>query len=193
MPQSSITIYQKARISAGLTQEQAAEALSVSLRTVTAWEQREREPTNTTVWQMCEAYGTPWLALEHLKISAEPLGILPDNICVQGLPTAVLALINRATALADDYRRLMTIAEDGVIDDGERTDFSSITDHIQDVIAAGFQVIYARDTGIKKDHPTAGTVRRSVLRQAKNDCRNIIPDSTENASMIFAGKEVSRI
>lgn len=193
MPQSSITIYQKARISAGLTQEQAAEALYVSLRTVTAWEQGEREPSNTTVWQMCQSYGTPWLALEHLKTSAEPLGILPENIQVQGLPTAVLALINRATALADDYRRLMTIAEDGVIDDGERTDFSSITDHIQDVIAAGFQVIYARDAGIKKDHPTAGTVRRSVLRQAKNDCKNIIPDSTENASMIFAGKEVSRV
>ena len=193
MPGNDITIYQKARNAAGLTQEQAAEALYVSLRTLTSWELGQREPTNTTVWQMCEAYGTPWLALEHLKISAEPLGILPDNICVQGLPTAVLALINRATALADDYRRLMTIAEDGVIDDRERTDFSSITDHIQDVIAAGFQVIYARDAGIKKDHPTAGTVRRSVLRQAKNDCRNIIPDSTENASMIFAGKEVSRV
>ena len=37
MPQSIMTIYQKARISAGLTQEQAAEALYVSLRTVTAW------------------------------------------------------------------------------------------------------------------------------------------------------------
>ena len=187
MPQSIMTIYQKARISAGLTQEQAAEALYVSLRTVTAWEQGEREPTNTTVWQMCQSYGTPWLALEHLKISAEPLGILPDNIQVQGLPTAVLALINRATALADDYRRLMRIAEDGVIDETEQPDFSSITDHIQDVIAAGFQVIYATDT--KKDHPTAGTVRRSVHGQATNDCKIIIPESTGNASPTFTGKE----
>ena len=188
MPQSSMTIYQKARISAGLTQEQAAEALYVSLRTVTAWEQGEREPTNTTVWQMCQSYGTPWLALEHLKISAEPLGILPENIQVQGLPTAVLALINRATALADDYRRLMRIAEDGVIDEAEQPDFSSITDHIQDVIAAGFQVIYA--TGTKKDHPTAGTVRRSVHGLAStNDCKIIIPESTGNASPTFAGKE----
>ena len=193
MSENYPTIYQKARKKTCLTQEQAAEALYVSLETIKAWEQGQRTPNNAAVMMMCEAYKTPWLALEHLKISAEPLGILPDNICVQGLPTAVLALINRATALADDYRRLMTIAEDGVIDDGEKTDFSSITDHIQDVIAAGFQVIYARDTGIKKDHPTAGTVRRSVLRQAKNDCKNIIPDSTENASMIFAGKEVSRI
>lgn len=189
MPQNSMTIYQKARISADLTQEQAAEALYVSLRTVTAWEQGEREPSNTTVWQMCQSYGTPWLALEHLKISAEPLGILPENIQVQGLPTAVLALINRATALADDYRRLMRIAEDGVIDETEQPDFSSITDHIQDVIAAGFQVIYARDTDAKKDHPTAGTVRRSVHGQATNDCKIIIPESTGNASPTFAGKE----
>ena len=187
MPQSSMTIYQKARISAGLTQEQAAEALYVSLRTVTAWEQGEREPTNTTVWQMCQSYGTPWLALEHLKISAEPLGILPENIQVQGLPTAVLALINRATALADDYRRLMRIAEDGVIDETEQPDFSSITDHIQDVIAAGFQVIYATDT--KKDHPTAGTVRRSGSQSPANDCKIIIAESTGNASPTFTGKE----
>ena len=187
MPQSSMTIYQKARISAGLTQEQAAEALYVSLRTVTAWEQGEREPTNTTVWQMCQSYGTPWLALEHLKISAEPLGILPENIQVQGLPTAVLALINRATALTDDYRRLMRIAEDGVIDEAEQPDFSSITDHIQDVIAAGFQVIYA--TGTKKDRSTAGTVKRPVRGQATNDCKIIIPESTGNASPTFAGKE----
>ena len=83
MPQSIMTIYQKARISAGLPQEQAAAALYVSLRTVTAWEQGEREPTNTTVWLMGQAYGTPWLALEHLKISAEPLGILPENIQVR--------------------------------------------------------------------------------------------------------------
>ena len=187
MSQNGTTIYQNARISAGLTQEQAAEALYVSLRTVNAWEQGEREPTNTTVFQMCEAYGTPWLALEHLKISAEPLSILPDNIRVQGLPTAVLTLINRATALADDYRRLMTIAEDGIIDETEQPDFSGIADHIQGVIAAGFQVIYATDT--KKDHPTAGTVRRSGSQFPANDCKTIIPKSTENASPTFLGKE----
>ena len=190
MPQNGITIYQKARIEAGLTQEQASEALYVSLHTVSRWESGEREPSNTTVYQMCKSYETPWLALEHLKISAEPLGILPENIQVQGLPTAVLALINRATALADDYRRLMAIAEDGVIDEAERVDFSGITDHIQSVIAAGFQVIYAKDTDIKKDHPTGGAVRRSVHGQATNDCKIIIPESTGNASPTFAGKEV---
>lgn len=189
MPQNGITIYQKARISAGLTQEQAAEALYVSLRTINAWELQEREPSNAAVWQMCKVYETPWLALEHLKISAAPLCILPDNIQVQGLPTAVLTLINRATALADDYRRLMAIAEDGVIDDAERTDFSGITDHIQGVIAAGFQVIYATDT--KKDRPTADTVKRSVHGLASaNDCKIIITESTGNASPTFARKEV---
>ncbi|MUU10420.1 MAG: hypothetical protein EP146_03040 [Oscillibacter sp.] len=68
--------------------------------------------------------------------------MLPE-LRLQGLPTAVLRLINRATALADDYRRLMEIAEDGRIDEWEAPEFEQISENIQRVIAAGFEVLYA--------------------------------------------------
>ena len=110
------SIYQRARKDACLTQEQAAELLSVSVETVKAWEQRQRVPRPEDVERMQAAYGTPWLGLEYTRATCGGLGVLPE-LRLQGLPTAVLRLINRATALADDYRRLMEIAEDGRIDE----------------------------------------------------------------------------
>lgn len=191
MPGDYPTMYQRARKESPgrYTQEQAAELLYVSEKTMKAWEQGQRVPDNGTVARMAELYGTPWLALEHALETAEPLGVLPEYITLQGLPTAVLALINKATALADGYRRLMQIAEDGVIDDSERPDFAEISDDIRDVIAAGFQVLYApMPTDIsgcktKRDRPVAATTKRSGFRTCvENDSKIIIAHRRENAS-----------
>ena len=147
------SIYQRARKDACLTQEQAAELLSVSVETVKAWEQRQRVPRPEDVERMQAAYGTPWLGLEYTRATCGQLGVLPE-LRLQGLPTAVLGLINRATALADDYRRLMLIAEDGIIDEIEAPEFDRIAQSIQDVIAAGYEVLYAEaPPGIKKSPP----------------------------------------
>jgi len=188
MPGNYPTIYQRARKSSPYTQEQAAERLFVSDKTLKAWEQGQRVPDNETVARMAELYGTPWLALAHAAAASEPLGVLPAGVAPRELSSAVLALINKATALADSYRRLMRIAEDGVIDETERADFAEIADDIRDVIAAGFQVIYAPDPpGIKRDHSTAGTMKRSGFRTyVKNDSKIIISHRQENASPNFA-------
>lgn len=190
MPGNGTNIYQKARKEARMTQEQAAEALYISEKTVKAWERGQRVPDNETVGRMAELYRTPWLALAHALETAEPLGILPEGITLQGLPSAVLVLINRATALADGYRRLMQIAEDGVIDETEQPDFAEISDDIREVIAAGFQVLYAPappgisvDHKAKKDRPVGGSTKRSGFRAfAENDSKIIISHRRENAS-----------
>lgn len=190
MPGNGTNIYQKARKEAQMTQEQAAEALYISEKTVKAWEQGQRVPDNEAVGRMAELYRTPWLALAHALETAEPLGVLPEGITLQGLPSAVLVLINRATALADGYRRLMQIAEDGVIDESEQPDFAEISDDIREVIAAGFQVLYApAPPGIalgqrtEKDRPVGGTTKRSGFRAfAENDSKVIISHRRENTS-----------
>lgn len=188
MPENDTNIYQKARKEGGFTQEQAAESLDVSVTTVKAWELGQRVPDNETAGRMAVMYGTPWLALAHAMDTAEPLGVLPEGITLQGLPAAVLALINRATALADGYRRLMQIAEDGVIDDAERPDFAEISEDIREVISAGFEVLYApAPPGIKRDRPAAATTRRSGFRTCvRNDSKMIISHRRENASPDFA-------
>ena len=182
-------MYQRARKESCLTQEQAAERMEVSETTVKAWEQGARVPDNETVAQMAELYETPWLLLEHALTAGGALGVLPAGITIQGLPTAVLTLINRATALADDYRRLMMIAEDGVIDEAERPDFSEISANIQGVIAAGFQVLYAQEPDKKKERPEAGTSKRSGSANfSASDCENIISHPRRIARASFAGE-----
>lgn len=187
------SIYQRARKEACLTQEQAAEALSVSVETVKAWEQSQRVPRPEDVERMQAAYGTPWLGLEYTRATCGGLGVLPE-LRLQGLPTAVLALINRATALADDYRRLMRIAEDGVIDETEAPEFDRIAQSIQDVIAAGYEVLYAEaPPGIKKGRPVGGATERTVQGfAAENDCKIIVTHSGRIASPSFAGEGVTR-
>lgn len=185
-------LYQKARKEARMTQEQAAERLSVSVETVKAWEQGQRVPRPEDVERMQALYGTPWLGLEYTRATCGGLGVLPE-LRLQGLPTAVLALINRATALADDYRRLMLIAEDGRIDEAEAPEFQRISQSIQDVIAAGYEVLYAEaPPGIKKGRPVAGTTERRVQSlSAENDCKTIIANSCRKASPSFAGEGVT--
>ena len=187
------SIYQRARKDACLTQEQAAELLSVSVETVKAWEQRQRVPRPEDVERMQAAYDTPWLGLEYTRATCGGLGVLPE-LRLQGLPTAVLRLINRATALADDYRRLMEIAEDGRIDEWEAPEFERISENIQRVIAAGFEVLYAEaPPGIKKDRPVASTTERRVQGlSTENDCKTIVPHSGRIASPSFTGEGVTR-
>ena len=188
-------LYQRARKEAGMTQEQAAEALSVSVETVKAWEQGQRVPRPEDAERMMAAYGTEWLGLAYTSATCGRLGAVPA-VDPRELPEAVLALINRATELADDYRRLMRIAEDGVIDEREAPEFGRIAENIRDVIAASYAVLYAEaPPGKKRDRLTGGTVKRSGSRacrgQTENDCKYSIAHSRRIASPSFAGEGVS--
>ena len=188
MSENYPTIYQKARKKARMTQEQAAEALYVSLETVKAWEQGQRTPNNAAVMLMCEAYGTPWLALDHLRETADMLHVLPSDIRLQELPTAAITLYNRVMAFANRYRRteqLLAIAEDGTIDAQEQALFSQIVKDLDGIISAALQIKYAE--GIKNDRLTAGTVKRPNPRgKLSNECTIIIAGPAENASPNFS-------
>lgn len=186
-------LYQRARKEAGMTQEQAAEALSVSVETVKAWEQGQRVPRPEDAEHMMAAYGTEWLGLAYTSATCGRLGAVPA-VDPRQLPEAVLALINRATELADDYRRLMRIAEDGVIDEREAPEFDRIAENIRDVIAASYAVLYAEaPPGKKRDRSVAGTTKRSGFKDLRheNDCNYSIAHSRRIASPSFAGEGVS--
>lgn len=187
------SIYQRARKAACLTQEQAAEQLSVSVETVKAWEQGQRVPRPEDVERMQAAYGTPWLGLEYTRATCGGLGVLPE-LRLQGLPTAVLRLINRDAALGKELGRLMLIAEDGQVDDQEAAAYQQICDVIWELIAAEFAVLYAEaPPGIKKDRPVGGATERRVRSlSAGNDCKTIIANSSRIASPSFAGEGVTR-
>lgn len=187
MPEAYTNIYQKARKAALLTQEQAAEQLDISVESVKAYELGGRLPPNSTVARMVELYGTPWLAMAHLQTTESPLEVLPP-VRVQGLSTATLFLIDKATALSDEYRKLVQIAADGRIDETEEADFEAIKAAIRDMIQACYQLLYTDDTGTKKNRPGEATPKRSLSDSFRrsNDCKTIIahrsPASRANVS-----------
>ena len=184
-------IYQAARKEGCLTQEQAAERLDVSETTIKAWEQGTRVPDNETVARMAELYGTPWLALEHLKQAGGALGVLPE-VTVQSLPTAAITLINRVLDFAERHRdrQLLRIAEDGVIDEKERPDFDDICRDLDGIVGAALQVKYTSDApDKKKERPEAATSKRSGSANfSASDCRNIISHRQRIARASFAGE-----
>ena len=94
------SIYQRARKDACLTQEQAAELLSVSVETVKAWEQRQRVPRPEDVERMQAAYGTPWLGLEYTRATCGQLGVLPEEIIYTSGATEANNLALKGTARA---------------------------------------------------------------------------------------------
>ena len=184
-------IYQAARKEGCLTQEQAAERLEVSETTVKAWEQGARVPDNETVAQMAELYGTPWLALEHLRSAGGALGVIPE-ITVQSLPTAAITLINRVLEFAERHRdrQLLRIAEDGVIDEKERPDFDEICRDLDGIVGAALQVKYTSDApDKKKERPEAATSKRSGSANCSaSDCRNIRSRRQRIARASFGGE-----
>lgn len=144
MTESSRNIYMIARKAAGYTREHAAELLGVSCRCLADYEAGARTPPNDIAESMVDVYRAPQLALQHLRaINITARRILPDTEG-QRLPEAVLTLISRIYAFADQHRdkQLIQIAADGVISETERAAFDQITEELDAIIQAAFAVAY---------------------------------------------------
>lgn len=170
----------KARQAVRMTQERAAELADVSVQSWKAYELHQRVPPQDVMARICTALDADWLAVEWLSLATEELGVLPE-LEAKELPLSVLQFINQAADLTDDYRDLMRIAEDGVIDEGEADRFAEISEKVRRLAALAIGLIYA--PGIKKDRPDAGTSRRFVQRpKSKNDRTSILSHRSENVN-----------
>lgn len=183
-------LYQRARLSAGLTQERAAELLNLSPESLKQYEGGRRIPPDETVARMVEAYSCPWLALEHAQ-ATDRLGVVPE-VTPRPLPMASIALRNRLQDATGRLDALLRIAEDGVIDEAERPEFDSIVVELRETMAAIYQVIYS---GAKKERPEAATSERSSgeisgVGSTTVGCINYSTRSTPHARPNFAGKGV---
>lgn len=178
-------LYQKARKTTCLTQEQAAERLGLSTESLKQYELGKRVPPDAVVHRMVDLYGTAWLALEHRK-ATDTLGVLPE-LEIKSLPMASLSLRNRFCAAAGNLDELLLIAEDGVIDDTERTKFDSIVEEMRDLMAAICQLIYAPEAdGIKKERPEVAASKRSGSETCvTTDCRNYYSTSARKRKSHF--------
>ncbi|MGN0985715.1 MAG: helix-turn-helix domain-containing protein [Candidatus Enterenecus sp.] len=142
-------IYKAARLAAGLTQERAAEMMSISVRSLADYESGVRVPHNDVVNQMVMCYNSQMLAIQHIRESTTTARELIPEICDMRLSEAVLTLIDAIYDFADDKmdRELIDIARDGVIDEAERVRFERIVAKLNTITAAAMAVRCARSEG----------------------------------------------
>ena len=158
MEQKCPNLYQRARLSTGLSQERAAELLGLSVESLKQYEAGRTVPKDETVARMVEVYRLPWLALEHAQ-ATDTLGVMPD-VTPRPLPMASIALRNRLHDATGRLDALLRIAEDGIIDDTERPEFDDIVSELRETMTAIYQVIYS-GAETKKERPDTGMSKRS--------------------------------
>lgn len=145
MRENYMSIYQTCRNAAGMTQERAAELLNVATRTLAAWESGERPVPDLRVADMVDLYGTPYLAMQHLRLySALGPKVLPEVERVP-LPQAVCQLLSAVRAI-DQARagdRLLQIAADGRVDEMEQTEYELLMAELEPLMAAVMAIRYA--------------------------------------------------
>lgn len=151
-------LYQRARLSTGISQERAAELLGLSVESLKQYEAGRTVPKDETVAKMVEVYRLPWLALEHSQ-ATDTLGVLPE-VEPRPLPMASIALRNRLHDATGRLDTLLRIAEDGIIDDTERPEFDDIVSELRETMTAIYQVIYS-GAETKKERPEGGASKRS--------------------------------
>ena len=159
MEQRCPNLYQRARLSTGLTQERAAELLGLSVESLKQYEGGRTVPKDETVARMVEVYRLPWLALEHAQ-ATDTLGVMPE-VSPRPLPLASIALRNRLHDATGRLDALLRIAEDGIIDDTERPEFDDIVAELRETMTAIYQVIYSGAAQKKAERPDTGMSERS--------------------------------
>ena len=133
-------LYQRARLSTGMSQERAAELLGLSVESLKQYEGGKTVPKDETVAKMVEVYSCPWLALEHAQ-ATDTLGVMPE-VTPRPLPMASIALRNRLQDATGRLDALLRIAEDGVIDETERPEFDRIVSKLDEIIQSALAVAY---------------------------------------------------
>lgn len=142
MDRKAGNIYKAARMQHGITQEAAAEALGISSDSVRSYENGYRVPPTDIVEMMCLLYDTPHLAAQHLRDSSGLGALLVPDVEGRTLQAGAIRLVNRVLAFADKHRDrdLLMIAEDGVVDEGERPLIDEIVRELEEIRASATEV-----------------------------------------------------
>ena len=137
-----LNIYKTSRLTAGITQEHAAELLYISTRSLADYETGRTVPPDDVVCRMIDTYGCKHLGYVHLKQNTK-VGqrFLPD-INLADLPSSVLRLQKEVGDLSDINRDMLDIACDGVVDEGEERRWMSVTKEIKEVAGAALAVSF---------------------------------------------------
>lgn len=137
-------IYKNARRNAGLTQEQAAEQLYISVRSLAEYEAGRTTPPDDVVCRMVEVYKAKHLAYLHLKNSTEVGRRFLPELHILDLPRSVLKLQKEVKDVTDINHHMVDVACDGMVEEHESETWRSIEKELLEMVGAGLSVVFAR-------------------------------------------------
>jgi len=136
-------IYKIARNCTNLTQEQAAELLHISPRSLSDYESGKTIPADDVVCKMIEIYGTDWLAYEHLKQSTEIGKRYLPEIDFTDLARSVLRLQKEVRDLEYVNNDMIDIACDGIVEGHETDKWQNVVKEISEMAGAALAVVFS--------------------------------------------------
>lgn len=135
MPGNGAEIYKICREAAGLTQEQAAEGLNCSVRSLARYESGEQHVPDDIAYQMVVLYGSQLLAVQHLRLVSHVAADLFPPVTERAFVEAAMRIFNRVRRFAERHQghRLLEIAEDNVISPEEEPLYREIVGELLDI------------------------------------------------------------
>lgn len=127
-------IYFQRREELGLTRDKASELLeSITPERIEKIENERVEPHPEEILIMADKYKAPELN-NYYCANQCPIGkkYVPE-VKIQDLSQIVLKMVNSLNSVQDKQRRLISITEDGIIDDDEIDDFVSIQEDLDKI------------------------------------------------------------
>ena len=129
------SIYRICREAAGLTQEQAAEGLNCSVRSLARYESGEQHVPDDIAYQMVVLYDSQLLAVQHLRLVSHVAADLFPPVTERAFVEAAMRIFNRVRRFAERHQghRLLEIAEDNVISPEEEPLYREIVGELLDI------------------------------------------------------------
>lgn len=143
MQKCCMNIYKKARLSAGITQQIAAEKLHISVRSLADYETGVTVPPDDVVCGMIELYKNRWLGYQHLQANSDIGRRYLPEIQETDLAVAVLRLQKEVRDIDNIHSAMVEVACDGVIEDHEKTTWKNIEKEVSEVAGAAMALVFA--------------------------------------------------
>ena len=136
------SIYKICREQAGYTQERAAELLSCSVQQLARYEAGASPVPDDLAYAMVGLYNSQYLAVEHLRLVSQLAASIIPAVEQISLQTAAMRLYNVVMDFVEAHpdRRLLRIAEDGVITPEERPILDEILGELRTLSKVCFEV-----------------------------------------------------
>ena len=151
MDKNQTNAIKRARKSAGITQEKAAEMSGYSVDAIQAWEAGTRRASVEVLDTLAVCYEAPWLAGMYLRELSQGsvAATFPEFQPGVPLPQAVVTLLDKMGRFAEGRsdRRLIAMSADGCIDDQERAEFDQIMEELHAICEAAMELKFSRQGG----------------------------------------------